>query len=376
MSYFFGFASNTNIYVKEKTSSKKKRKYKTYYELDELHKNAKPESNFYLPQTSDMSKFCIVSFDHDDILMNWILKNTDSFFESNRETLDAKPEFKYYMNCEHEDNSNKLHKKTQMDMVWEYSKHVTKLNRLSNTTNETNVHKNDENSFSYKYRKYAYQFDCIADLKELIELGRMNFASRLHQIRFDVVTDNRIPFTTKYIISRGTPFSPDQLDSTVKSFNPEGRSVKVSYLIEKYGQDMKSHIQQCNNEDSKIRQLGERYNAFVDAFVETGRIYVSFDFENLCVKYKNDAHESVGFLDIDCRYLIKNASPDFKKHGKVYMNFLFFAMGGIMFPTWYVTKQEVIDMIQFFYKFEFMIYENGNRINNDVISSGCSFKKG
>jgi hypothetical protein len=352
MSSFLGFASDTNIYVKGKTTSAKKRKYKTYYELDVT---SNPGSTFYLPEKSDMSQFCIVSFND---TMNWIQKNTDSFFESNRETLDTNPEFKYYMNCDHEDNSNKSHEQTHTNMVWKYSKHVTKLNGLSNTTDETNVYKNYENSFSYKYRKYAYQFDCIADLKELIELGKMNFASRLHQIRFDIVTDNRVPFTTNYKISRGTPFSPDQLDSTVAYFNPEGRKVKVSYLIEKYGQDMKSHIQQFNNEDRKIRQIGERYNAFVDAFVETGRIYVTLDFENLCVKYINNAYKSIGFLDIDCRYLIKDTSADFKKHGKVYMKFLFFAMCGIMFPTWYVTKPEVVDMIQFFYQFKFMIYEN------------------
>ena len=77
--------------------------------------------------------------------------------------------------------------------------------------------------------------------------------------------------------------------------------------------------------------------------------------ENMCVKYDKLTGEivSIGLLDVDPDFSITSDVEGFSKHAKVFMNFLFFSVclkyEGIKFPNWYLTKDDVRQMTEFFF---------------------------
>jgi hypothetical protein len=135
------------------------------------------------------------------------------------------------------------------------------------------------------------------ELIELIELGKLNLVSRLHQIRFE-----------SYDYPNNAPFPPEELDSRIASFMPEKKRVTISYLIEKYGKDdIKEFIDNNYNYNYKIQKISEMYNEFVNAFVETGRIYTTSDFVNIRVKrakLTQKKKRSISELDISYSEII------------------------------------------------------------------------
>ena len=348
MNYIFG--SSPLIYVKEDDEIDIDRQNKRYFPVLKETTEIK-SSTFYLPGQSDITKYCLVQTYS---IKTWIDTTTNTTLNTNLKKFDKTPGYKYYINCLLSIDSIPP-KSTNAEIKNEYDSYIEKIDDES--------HKNDD-TFNYTYVQHQRQFGYISDLKELIELGKLNLVSRLYQIRFE-----------SYDYPNNAPFPPEELDRRIASFMPEKKRVTISYLIEKYGkEDITEFID--NNyiyNYYKIQKIGEMYNEFVNAFVETGRIYTTSDFANIRVKRAKLTQkiESIGFLDIDCYYLIKNTSDDFKKHGKVYMKFLFFASLNLLMPnlkffSWYVTKQDVNDMIVFFYKFDFMMYES-NPINSLVV---------
>lgn len=83
----------------------------------------------------------------------------------------------------------------------------------------------------------------------------------------------------------------------------------------------------------------------------------------MCPKY-NSSKEivSIQLLDIDTKFLISDKGlPNFLTHAKVFMKFLCFSLlqkqQSDKMNEWHVSREEVAEMIQFFYRMDFMIYE-------------------
>lgn len=214
------------------------------------------------------------------------------------------------------------------------------------------------------------QFDLIDELKlmhkfsnssmDSAELGgggggdssNSSLAPKLHQIRIDIENGT--------VTQLGTPFSPDEIDAKFAEI-PLNVFVKISYLVERCGASITHHIRTNSSKKDAIR---EKLSNFIDVCVdETKQCWLDFKPENLCPKY-NSSNEivSIQLLDIDTKFLISDKGlPNFSTHAKVFMKFLCFSLlqkqQRDKMNEWHVSREEVVDMIQFFYRMDFMIYE-------------------
>jgi hypothetical protein len=136
----------------------------------------------------------------------------------------------------------------------------------------------------------------------------------------------------------------------------------MSYLIEKCGTTIKDQYKSALTKgevNQFLTDMGNAINAFVEKFVNTkNKLHGDLKIENLCPDYSKTPIE-VNLLDVDPNYSISNdGNPEFSKHAKVFMKFLVFAHAdkyyGILFPEWFVTQQEVDDMIVFFYQKKYL----------------------
>ncbi len=199
-----------------------------------------------------------------------------------------------------------------------------------------------------------------------------SFAPKLYQIRLDIVIIEQINngsenILKEKIITHGTPFTPDKMDEEFAKI-PNNSFVKVSYLIERCGESIKTYV---NKFPYTINAVGKKVSDFIDSYVDaTNELNCDFKPENLCPKYEKsniktvlNEIESIQMLDVDTQFLIsgEGKSPDFSKHAKVFMKFLFFSYfpkyTTIQFNDWHISKLEASDMIMYFLKREFMIYE-------------------
>jgi hypothetical protein len=221
------------------------------------------------------------------------------------------------------------------------------------------------------------QFDLIDELKLMYKLGSFlegtktaelggggsgggssnGLAPKLHQIRIDIKNGT--------VTQLGTPFSPDEIDAKFAEI-PLNSFVKISYLVERCGESIMQYIRKNPGKKDEIR---EKLSNFIDVCVdETKQCWLDFKPANLCPKY-NSSKEivSIQLLDIDTKFLISDKGlPNFSTHAKVFMKFLCFSLlqkqQRDKMNEWYVSREEVAEMIQFFYRMDFMIYEH-NPIN-------------
>jgi len=233
------------------------------------------------------------------------------------------------------------------------------------------------------------QFELINELKQMHRLGSIgvgnnsgggggaapithlsSFAPKLYQIRLDIVIIEKInngsgTILMEKIITYGTPFTPDKIDEEFAKI-PNNSFVKVSYLIERCGESIKTYVK---DNPYTTNDVGQKVSDFIDSYVDaTDELNCDFKPENLCPKYKksnvNDqikSIESIQMLDVDTQFLISENSTIFSRHAKVFMKFLFFSYFEkytiAKFNNWHVSQSEVSDMINFFLKKDFMIYE-------------------
>jgi hypothetical protein len=223
------------------------------------------------------------------------------------------------------------------------------------------------------------QFELINELKQMHRLGSIgvgnnsgggggaapitqlsSFAPKLYQIRLDIYDS-----VSRKTITYGMPFTPDKMDEEIAKI-PDNTDVKVSYLIERCGESIKTYVK---DNPYTTNDVGQKVSDFIDSYVDaTDELNCDFKPENLCPKYTksnvNDqikSIESIQMLDVDTQFLISENSTIFSKHAKVFMKFLFFSYfekyTSAKFGNWHVSKSEVSDMIIFFLKKDFMIYE-------------------
>jgi hypothetical protein len=187
-----------------------------------------------------------------------------------------------------------------------------------------------------------YQIDFVNELKIMHEL--VDLVPRLYQIRID----------------NDAPFSPNEIDAKFAQI-PDKKQIRISYLVEKCDINIEEFLRK---NPRKIGDVGQKINECVDTITE---LFCDFKYKNLCPKY-NDANEivSMRILDVDPKYVITSNAPGFIQNARVFMKFLLFTQvmksRGLVFPNWFVTREEVDTMIRFFYSFEYMKYEQ-NPIN-------------
>jgi hypothetical protein len=222
------------------------------------------------------------------------------------------------------------------------------------------------------YKTYKDQFDKIAELRKIFELGNKSFAPKLHQIRIDKVVGNGK-------IEYGIPFLPENMDAEFDK--PYSQFVEITYVIEKCDESI---IKFLSKNPDKIEDVGQKVVELIEAFVNSeSQLICDIKSENFCPKIINGTFEKVGFLDVDTQYITYGYGPRFIKNAIVFMKYAFLIHsqrwgekkkekidGKIKetrvtfnFGNLGITQEEVDDMIRYFYQDEYMKNNEYNPIN-------------
>lgn len=279
--------------------------------------------NFTIPDGSDVTKFCIVLY---TTPIQWLPKSSysENFIKFLKDMTD--PQFK------RDFNNNSIPKTYIFN------------------DNEIKLYEN-------MYNNRKRQFECIAELKKMMELGEL-FAPKLHQIRIDIVYE-------EYDEEYGTPFSPNEMDSKFEEIG--NNIVFVSYLVERCDESV---IKFVSKNGEKKPEVAAKMIEFIDSYVETqNELNCDIKSDNFCPKIIEGRVISIRLLDIDPKFCIKGQTPKFKQNAKVFMKYAFIThsvkwgqkignrRATINFGNMGITQDDVNDMIRFFYKPEYMVYE-------------------
>ena len=281
------------------------------------------EHNFTIEDGSDLGKFCIVKYTKP---IKW---RSDSTFM---------PKF--------------IEFRTQMMSDPKLKRDV--YNNLIPQTNQFVLHNN-------LYNIYKNQFECIAELKKMMELGEL-FAPKLHKIRIDIV-DATLGAVEEY----GIPFLPDEMDSKFEETG-NNKVVNISYLVERCDESV---IQFVSENRERKNEVARKMIEFVDSYVEThNELNCDIKSENFCPRIIDGRIGSIRLLDVDPKFCIKGGdTPDFKRNAKVFMKYAFIThsvkwgqkignqRATIYFGNMGITQNDVDAAIRFFYRPEYMIYE-------------------
>jgi hypothetical protein len=342
------------------------------------------EYNYKIPSTSDPANFVIVIYKNNFDIAKYI-KTRDPVFVTFKNMIDSDPELKFYI--KHILNYN------QTDTRFISYKNLLTSSALPGEQNFSDIIKKGEDyvktfknlddfrDLRNTYIKNEDLFDCVNELTELFDLGDGGSlaaggggsaagggggGNKLSPQLFGISVN------TSYTNSVEKPFSLpsdiySEIDKIIASIAASNQSsnhtiFRISYLIEKCGTTIKDQYKSAlkkGEENQFLRDMGNAINAFVEKFVNTkNKLHGDLKIENLCPDYSKTPIE-VNLLDVDPNYSISNdGDPEFSKHAKVFMKFLVFAHAdkyyGILFPEWFVTKQEVDDMIVFFYQKKYL----------------------
>ena len=274
--------------------------------------------NYTIPDGSDITKFCIVKYTN---TIDW--KNESEFpksFQDFKRRIASDPRYNYDI--------------FYADEI-PYGEDATVLK-----------------SNKKLYRNHKIQFECIDELKKMRDLGEL-FAPKLHQIRIDTQSNT------------GIPFPPEELDSKFEEI-PSG-IVTVSYLVERCDDSVIKFV--VKNPD-KIGEVPAKMIEFIDSYVERqNELNCDIKSENFCPRIIDGRVVSIRLLDVDPKFCIKGDTPDFKQNAKVFMKYAFITHSvkwgqkidekrkKINFGDLGITQDDVNDMIRFFYKPEYMVYE-------------------
>lgn len=191
----------------------------------------------------------------------------------------------------------------------------------------------------------------LTELEEFYKLSILDLAPALHQIRIDKVS------ASGKDVEKGVPFPPTELSAKKTEISNSKNYFTVSYLVEMCGEGVDAFLKKY---PLKVAQVGEKFNDFAEKMVtKTGSANMDLKPANMCAKYNKTTGEieSISLLDVDPIFSISSKTADFQKHAKIFMNFLFFSFclryRKIKFPDWYLTKDDVREMIRFFFAEEF-----------------------
>jgi hypothetical protein len=274
--------------------------------------NSEDKTNFTLPIGSNINKFCLVEYTKP---IEWI-KETDKLKEF-RIQMETDPLFNY--------NNNTINKNENYEL----------------------------------YDKHKLQFDCIAELKKMHEMGTETtdgetFAPKLHQIRIDNVSGT----------IQGVPFSPDKMNEEFgKIFS--NTKIKISYLIEKCDDSITEfYLKHPDKHQLVCEELIRFIDSYVDKYEEFNTDCIKS--ENYCLTIIDDANLKIRLLDVDPTFCIKCSPLDnlqtFLQNAKVFMKYGFIAHSRrsgrqVNFGNLGLTEDDVNNMIKFFCKKEYTIYE-------------------
>lgn len=232
------------------------------------------------------------------------------------------------------------------------------------------------------YKTNKGQFDKIAELRKIFELGNKSFAPKLHQIRIDSYDIDGT------IEEYGTPFSPENMN--VEFDKPYSQRVKITYIIErcddsilkflfknqgeKHGVDQ--YVTELKKSD-KTDEVGQKVVELIEAFVNSeSQLMCDIKSENFCPTIINGTFEKVRFLDVDTQFIINGNGERFIKNAIVFMKYAFWThsqrWGEIIdrrrrvtfnFGNLGITQEEVDEMIRYFYQEEYMKKNEFNAIN-------------
>lgn len=306
---------------------------KEAFELKQVDVSKLHQHNFTIPDIGLLDKFCIVKYRG---YFNWRTDFTPIFFKFKKK-MDSDQLFKYYV-------ANGMTYNGFLSIP-NYVKFIKTFNVYAFNLCITQYYLHDK------------QYKCMDELMEIHKLGKL-YAPELRQIRIDKINiDDSIEF--------GIPFPPEQMELKFKM-----RGVfKVSYLIEKCDSGISEYLTKNPHETDAI---GENIVEFINSFVTTHKkLNCDIKSPNVCLKITYDGKiESTKLLDTDPSYNIDGKTTEFKHNAKVFMKLLFFFYSRrwtengkfIFFSNWHITRNEVIEMIGFFYTTQYMIYEK-NPIN-------------
>lgn len=191
----------------------------------------------------------------------------------------------------------------------------------------------------------------LTELEEFYKLSVLDLAPALHQIRIDKVS------ASGKDVEKGVPFPPTELSAKKTEISNSTNYFTVSYLVEMCGEGVDAFLKKY---PLKVAQVGEKFNEFAEKMVsDAGSANMDLKPANMCAKYDKTTGEieSISLLDVDPMFSISSETVDFRKHAKIFMNFLFFSFclryRKIKFPDWYLTKDDVREMIRFFFAEEF-----------------------
>lgn len=215
------------------------------------------------------------------------------------------------------------------------------------------------------YKTNKGQFDKIAELRKIFELGNKSFAPKLHQIRIDSYDIDGT------IEEYGTPFSPENMN--VEFDKPYSQRVKITYIIERCDDSILKFLFKNKN---KAIEIGEKVVELIEAFVNSeSQLMCDIKSENFCPTIINGTFEKVRFLDVDTQFIINGNGPRFIKNAIVFMKYAFWThsqrWGEIIdrrrvtfnFGNLGITQEEVDEMIRYFYQEEYMKKNEFNPIN-------------
>jgi hypothetical protein len=280
--------------------------------------------NFTIEEGSDVTKFCIVKYTNS---IWWLPKSSYSknFIKFLKDMTD--PQFKRNF------NNNLIRKDYEF---------------------------NDKEIESCKnmYNNRKPQFECIAELKKMMELGEL-FAPKLRQIRIDII--NARGAVEEY----GIPFSPNEMDSKFEEIG--NNNVFVSYLVERCDESV---IKFVSKNGEKKPEVAAKMIEFIDSYIERqNELNCDIKSDNFCPRIVDGRVISIRLLDVDPKYCIKGYTPEFKQNAKVFMKYAFITHSVkwgqkidekrkiINFGNLGITQHEVDAAIRFFYKPEYMVYE-------------------
>ncbi len=224
----------------------------------------------------------------------------------------------------------------------------------------------DSGSDRFKSFDIENTLDFLTELEEMHKLSELDLAPKLHLIRIDKTN------VSGENVREGIPFPPTQLDTEKKIISDIKPTLKdsyrhyfnISFLVEMCGETVDVFLtknNKNNSEPNKLVQVGEKFNDFTTKLLaDTGAANMDLKPANMCAKYDKTTGEieSIRLLDVDPKFSFTSENPEFQKHAKIFMNFLFFSFclkyRKIKFPNWYLTKDEVREMIRFFFAEEFL----------------------
>lgn len=346
--------------------------------------NTRNPANIKVPLGTDVNAICYVEYKDPFDISKYIEMNSNVDFPLFKFQMQNGPDFKFYvryfLDLQNDYNNLTVRKNNQLYQIKDADRLINdQYKHLITSQPEKDfllVQRIKYNVFTNKrqlrsiYIKNKDLFECIDELTKMYELGIVGLSPRLIKIRIILGTLNKVSFIP---IHYGEPFDPtEDINVKINELIMQHASAatthfKITYLMDRCDEDIYKYYKKIGDPADKeqfLADIGYSINEYVENFVNNqNALNTDSKISNLCPNFSTIKPTVIG-LDNDPKYIIPNIYKDanFNKHAKTFMKFSIFALfykntkQNINFPNWFVTQQEVDDMITFFYRFEYLKY--------------------